>query len=89
MLEAAQKAKADGVDVVIGIVETHKRIETEELVEGLEIIPLKEVFYRESIFKEFDIDSVLKRKPALVLIDELSSHKYSWQQTFKTLPGCT
>ncbi len=72
MLEAAQKAKADGVDVVIGIVETHKRIETEELVEGLEIIPLKEVFYRESIFKEFDIDSVLKRKPALVLIDELA-----------------
>ena len=72
MLEAAQKAKADGVDVVIGIVETHKRIETEELVEGLEIIPLKEVFYRESIFKRFDIDNVLKRKPALVLIDELA-----------------
>ena len=51
MLEAAQKAKTDGVDVVIGIVETHKRIETEELIEGLEIIPLKEVFYRESYLK--------------------------------------
>ena len=72
MLEAAQKAKADGVDVIIGIVETHKRIETEELIEGLEIIPLKEVVYRESVFKEFDIDNVLKRKPALVLIDELA-----------------
>ncbi|MEO8232449.1 MAG: sensor histidine kinase KdpD, partial [Ignavibacteriota bacterium] len=72
MLEAAQKAKGDGVDVVIGIVETHKRIETEELTEGLEIIPLKEILYRETIFKEFDIDSILKRKPAIVLIDELA-----------------
>lgn len=72
MLEAAQKAKADGVDVVIGIVETHNRVETEELTEGLEIIPLKEISYRQTIFKEFDIDNILKRKPGLVLIDELA-----------------
>lgn len=72
MLEAAQKAKADGVDVVIGIVETHKRAETEELTEGLEVIPLREISYRESIFKEMDIDKILVRKPALVLVDELA-----------------
>jgi two-component system sensor histidine kinase KdpD len=72
MLEAAQKAKVDGVDVVIGIVETHKRAETEELTEGLEVIPLKEISYRESIFKEMDIDKILMRKPALVLVDELA-----------------
>ena len=72
MLAAAQKTKADGVDVVIGIVETHNRIETEELTEGLEIIPLKEISYRESVFKEFDLDKVLNRKPSLVLIDELA-----------------
>ncbi len=72
MLEAAQKAKDDGVDVVIGIVETHKRLETEELIEGLEVIPLKEISYRESLFKEMDIDAIQKRKPALVLVDELA-----------------
>ncbi len=72
MLEAAQKAKIDGIDVVIGIVETHKRVETEELIEGLEIIPLKEINYRESIFKELDIDKVILRNPALVLVDELA-----------------
>lgn len=72
MLEAAQKAKSDGIDVVIGIVETHKRVETEELIEGLESIPLKEVLYRESVFKELDLDKVLKRNPTLVLIDELA-----------------
>ncbi len=51
MLQAAQKARTDGKDVVVGIVETHKRVETEELLEGLEKIPLKEILYRESFFK--------------------------------------
>ena len=72
MLEAAQKAQVDGIDVVVGIVETHKRIETEELLEGLEAVPLKEILYRDSIFKEMDIDAILKRKPALILVDELA-----------------
>ncbi len=72
MLKAAHKAKADGINVVIGIVETHKRLDTEELVEGLEKVPLKELTYRETVFKEFDIDAILKLKPALVLIDELA-----------------
>ncbi|HZW38072.1 MAG TPA: sensor histidine kinase KdpD [Ignavibacteriaceae bacterium] len=72
MLEAAHNAKAKGIDVVIGIVETHKRLETEELVEGLEIIPLKGIIYRDSPFKEMDIEAILKRKPSLVLVDELA-----------------
>ena len=72
MLKAAHKAKADGINVVIGIVETHKRLDTEELLEGLEKVPLKELTYRETVFKEFDIDAILKLKPALVLIDELA-----------------
>ncbi|MFZ1291538.1 MAG: sensor histidine kinase KdpD [Melioribacteraceae bacterium] len=72
MLQAAQRAKIDGIDIVVGIVETHNRIETEELLDGLEIIPLKQITYRGSIFKELSIDEVLKRKPTLVLIDELA-----------------
>ncbi len=72
MLQAAQKARADGINVVIGIVETHNRAETEELLEGLEKIPMKEILYRESRFKEFDLDAALKRKPSLIIIDELA-----------------
>jgi two-component system, OmpR family, sensor histidine kinase KdpD len=72
MLEAAQKANRDGIDVVVGIAETHNRAETEELLAGLEIVPKKEVEYRMSLFNEMDIDAILKRKPSLVLIDELA-----------------
>jgi two-component system, OmpR family, sensor histidine kinase KdpD len=72
MLQAAHKAKSDRVDVVVGLVETHKRIETQKLVDGLEIIPPKNVEYRYSTFKEMDIDAILKRKPSLVLVDELA-----------------
>jgi two-component system sensor histidine kinase KdpD len=72
MLQAAHKAKNDNMDIVVGIVETHKRIETQKLVDGLEIIPPQNVEYRYSIFKEMDIDAILKRKPSLVLIDELA-----------------
>ena len=72
MLQAAQKAKSDGIDVVVGIVETHKREETEELLEGLENISLKVISYRETNFKEFDLDTALQRKPALILVDELA-----------------
>ena len=72
LLESAHKAKKDGTDVVIGLVETHKRVETQRLVEGLESIPLSEVNYRDTIFKEMDLDAILKRNPQLVLVDELA-----------------
>jgi two-component system sensor histidine kinase KdpD len=72
MLQAAQEAKEAGIDVVIGAVHTHGRIETGALVAGLPVIPLKQVEYRGTILEELDIDAILARKPALVLVDELA-----------------
>jgi len=72
MLEAAQKAKRDGRDVVIGYVETHGRKETDALTEGLEAIARKPVVYRGVTLTEMDLDAVLKRHPQLTLVDELA-----------------
>src|SRR5262245_60408351 len=72
MLQSARRRKAEGVDVVIGIVETHGRKETEALIEGLEIIPRKRIAYEGRELTEMDIDAVLARRPALVLVDELA-----------------
>ena len=72
MLEAAHQRQREGVDVVIGYVETHKRVETEALVAGLELIPLCQITYHNIQLNEMDIDAILKRKPALVLVDELA-----------------
>ncbi|HUM27507.1 MAG TPA: sensor histidine kinase KdpD, partial [Anaerolineales bacterium] len=72
MLEAAHQRKAQGVDVVIGYVETHKRADTDELVEGLEVLPRKQVNYHNVTLPEMDVDRILARKPALVLVDEFA-----------------
>jgi two-component system sensor histidine kinase KdpD len=72
MLEAAQKAKKEGINVVIGIVETHKRADTEELTAGLIKIPLKRIEYREAFFSEMDTDAIIAYKPGIVLVDELA-----------------
>jgi two-component system sensor histidine kinase KdpD len=72
MLQSAHKAKSDGVDIVTGIVETHKRKETEALAQGLETIPLLEIEYRGSRFYEMNIDAILKRRPNTVCVDELA-----------------
>jgi len=72
MLRAAHARKKEGVDVVVGIVETHQRSETDMLASGLESIPRLTIDYRGIAFQEMDLDAVLKRKPALVLIDELA-----------------
>lgn len=72
MLEAAHQRKGDGIDVVIGYVETHNRKETEALVQSLEIIPLLKVDYRGTVLTELDLDAILKRQPQLVLVDELA-----------------
>jgi two-component system, OmpR family, sensor histidine kinase KdpD len=92
MLEDAGHRKREGVDVVIGIVETHKRSETEALLEGLEIIPLKSVSYRNIEVKEFDLEAALRRRPALILVDELahsnapgSRHAKRWQDVEELL----
>ena len=72
MLEAAHQRLVEGQDVVIGYVETHKRVETETLVEGLEIIPRKVIEYRGIELNEIDVDAVLARHPHLALVDELA-----------------
>lgn len=72
MLEAAHEAKEDGIDVVIGVVETHGRRETADLLEGLEIIPRKKISYRGTELQEMDLEAILKRRPKLVVVDELA-----------------
>ncbi len=72
MLEAAHQRKAQGLDVVVGYIETHKRAETEELVEGLEVLPRKQVEYHNISLPEMDTDGVIERRPQLVLVDEFA-----------------
>ncbi len=72
MLQSARRRKAEGVDVVIGVVETHGRKETEALVEGLEVVPRRSITYEGRTLSEMDIDAILARRPALVLVDELA-----------------
>jgi two-component system sensor histidine kinase KdpD len=72
MLQAAQQRKREGIHIVVGVVETHGRAETEVLLEGLEIVPRKKVDYRGHVLEEMDLDEVLRRKPQLVLVDELA-----------------
>ena len=72
MLEAARARRAEGVDVIIGIVETHQRKDTEALVQGLDILPPRFVEYKNTKLREFNLDAALARKPALILMDELA-----------------
>src|SRR5436305_2076381 len=72
MLSAAKARKADGVDVVIGLVETHGRKETEVLVHGLELIAPRSIDYKGRILKEMDLDALLARRPQLALVEEFA-----------------
>ncbi|MGZ8259129.1 MAG: two-component system sensor histidine kinase KdpD [Caldimonas sp.] len=92
MLSAARAQRALGVDVLVGIVETHGREETEALLDGLEVLPPKEVSYRDRTLWEFDLDAALKRRPVLILMDELahsnvpgSRHPKRWQDVDELL----
>ncbi|HOD14225.1 MAG TPA: sensor histidine kinase KdpD [Spirochaetota bacterium] len=92
MLEAAQQLTRDGVDVVIGYVETHGRAETDALAKGLTIIPRRKIDYRGLQIEEMDIDAILARKPAIVLVDELahtnavgSRHEKRYQDVIELL----
>ena len=92
MLEAARAQKAAGVDVAVGVVETHGRRETASLLEGLEILPTLSVEYHGTQLREFDLDSALTRKPRLLLIDELAHtnakgtrHPKRWQDVLEIL----
>jgi two-component system sensor histidine kinase KdpD len=72
MLSDGQGRLKAGVDVVIGVVETHGRVETEDLTQGYEIVPHRDVLYEGRTLREMDIDTVLARAPRLVLVDELA-----------------
>ena len=72
MLEAARRAKASGTDVAVGYIEPHTRPETMALLEGLEQLPVKTIPYKGTGLKEFDLDAALKRRPQLILVDELA-----------------
>lgn len=86
MLEAARARQAEGLDVVVGWVETHGRAETEALTVGLERLPPRQVTYRGVTLAEFDLDAALARHPQLIIVDELahtnapgSRHAKRWQ----------
>ncbi|ETK35125.1 DUF4118 domain-containing protein [Microbispora sp. ATCC PTA-5024] len=72
MLCEARRGRARGRDVVVGLVETHDRPRTEELLEGLEVLPRRTIAYRAGTFTELDVDAVIARRPKIVLIDELA-----------------
>ena len=86
MLTAARALRSDGKDVVIGLLETHGRKETEALLQGLEILPRAEIVFQDRTLPEFDLDAALARRPALILVDELAHtnvpgarHPKRWQ----------
>lgn len=92
MLEAARIKARDGTDVVVGLVETHGRVETEALLSGLDILPRKALDYRGQTLEELDLDALLARRPQLALIDELahtnvpgSRHPKRWQDVMEVL----
>src|SRR5262249_49681006 len=72
MLSQARRRRLDGIDIVIGVVETHGRIETDALTKGFDVIPKKRSLYKGRVVAEMDLDAVLQRKPELVLVDELA-----------------
>jgi two-component system sensor histidine kinase KdpD len=72
MLQAAQERRREGVDVVVAVVETHGRAETEALLHGLEVLPRRRLMYRGRVFAEMDLDALLWRRPHLAVVDELA-----------------
>src|SRR5271156_6440803 len=72
MLSEAQRLKKEGIDVVVGFVESHGRTDTEKLVDGLDVIPRRKLEYHGIVVEEMDVDAVLARHPTVVLVDELA-----------------
>lgn len=92
MLQDAQQRLKEGVNVVIGTVNTHGRKETEALLAGLPVIPEKWVKYKNTVFEELDLETIIDTKPDLVLVDELahtnmpgSKHPKRWQDVIEIL----
>jgi len=94
MLKAAQRLREQQVDVVVGIVETHGRLETVDQLQGLQVLPLRVIEIKGKQIKEFDLDAALARRPAVLLVDELahsnaagSRHPKRWQDIEEMLDG--
>ncbi|MBA3811004.1 MAG: sensor histidine kinase KdpD, partial [Caulobacteraceae bacterium] len=92
MLSAGGRRKREGEDVVVGVVETHGRRETEDLLEGLDVLPRQPIEYRGRQLLEFDLDGALARRPGLLLVDEYahsnapgSRHPKRWQDVEELL----
>ncbi len=86
MLQGVRRLKQGGVDVAVGLVETHGRADTQALLEDLEILPLRKQSYKDRIVEEFDLDGALARRPQMIVVDELahsnapeSRHPKRWQ----------
>ncbi len=92
MLQAAHDLREEGIDVVVGIVETHRRAETESLVQDLSVLPRRKSEHRGRALEELDLDAALSRKPKVLLVDELahtnapgSRHPKRWQDVLELL----
>jgi two-component system sensor histidine kinase KdpD len=92
MLRAARRRKAEGGDVLVGVVETHGRRETESLLRGMDVLPRRPIDYKGRALMEFDLDAALARRPALLLVDEYahsnapgSRHPKRWQDVEELL----
>ncbi len=92
MLTNGRAEKAGGRDVVAGLIETHGRRETEQMIESLEVLPRKPIVYRNQVMHEFDLDGALARRPNLLLVDEYahtnvpgSRHPKRWQDVDELL----
>lgn len=92
MISTARQLRLEGLDVVAGVVETHGRRDTLALLDGIEQMPLKEILCHDKFLKELDLDCAIKRRPALILVDELahsnaegSRHPKRWQDVEELL----
>ncbi|SET07110.1 two-component system sensor histidine kinase KdpD [Kosakonia radicincitans] len=92
MLQEAQRLRAQGLDILVGVVETHGRKETAALLEGLATLPPRRIAHRGRLIQEFSLDDALARRPALILMDELahsnapgSRHPKRWQDVEELL----
>ena len=92
MLSRAHELMGQGHHVLVGVVETHGRADTEALIQGLNVVPKKTVEYQDRFLDEMDLDQILKLKPEIVLVDELahrnvpnSRHEYRWQDVNELL----
>jgi two-component system sensor histidine kinase KdpD len=92
MLQEAMLKKAQGIDVVVGVAETHGREETGKVLAGLEFLPKKNIDYKGQVLQEFDLDAAIERKPGLILVDELAHtnaptcrHTKRWQDVQELL----